>query len=230
VRVLVTRPWDDAQESARQLGVRGHQALLAPLLQTRFFDGPPLELDGVQAILATSANGVGALTRRSSRHDLPLFAVGPQTAQAAQDAGFQDVRSADGDARALAKATADWAKPGQGDLLHVSGEEIAGTLVETLRAGGFSVRREWLYAVEPLDLGAEAIEALKQQALDAALFFSPRSAAHFRDQVVKAALPTQKLVAVCISAATAAALPPLEFAQVRIANAPNQNALLACLD
>jgi uroporphyrinogen-III synthase len=203
---------------------------MAPLLQTRFFDGPPLELEGVQAILTTSANGVRALIRRSSRRDLTLFAVGPQTAQAAQDAGFKTVRSADGDARALAKATADWAKPDEGDLLHISGEEIAGRLVETLRAGGFTVRRERLYAMVPLDLGADAIAALKQEALDAALFFSPRSAAHFRDQMLKASLPTQKLVAVCISAATAAVLPPLEFAEVRIATAPNQDALLACLD
>ena len=43
-------------------------------------------------------------------------------------------------------------------------------------------------------------------------------------------LPTQSLIAICISAATAAALAPLPFAQTRVANAPNQAALLACLD
>jgi uroporphyrinogen-III synthase len=229
VRILVTRPLDDAEETARQLAARGHQVLVAPLLQTRFFDGAPLKLDGVQALLATSANGVRALARRSPRRDLPLFAVGPQTAQAAQAAGFTTVRNADGDARALAQAASVWAQTDKGELLHVSGEDSAGALVETLRESGFAVRRERLYAVVILDLPPQAVAALKQGALDAALFFSPRSAGRFRDCVLKETLPTQTLMAVCISAATAAALLPLKFAAIRVAQAPNQDALLACL-
>ena len=37
--LLVTRPLEDGEETARQLALRGHQALLAPLLTTRFLDG-----------------------------------------------------------------------------------------------------------------------------------------------------------------------------------------------
>jgi len=61
MRVLITRALDDAEESARLLVLRGHQGLVAPLLTVRFFDGPDVALDDVQAILATSANGVRAL-------------------------------------------------------------------------------------------------------------------------------------------------------------------------
>ncbi len=84
MRVLVTRPKEDAEETAQLLAARGHQALVAPLLETRFFDGAALTLEGVQAVLATSANGVRALARRTARRDVPLFAVGPQTAEAAK--------------------------------------------------------------------------------------------------------------------------------------------------
>jgi uroporphyrinogen-III synthase len=229
VRVLVTRPLEDAAETARQLAARGHQALVAPLLQTVFFEGPPLTLDGVQAVLATSANGIRALARRTALRDLPVFAVGPQTAQMAEATGFVTVRNANGDAKALAQAAAGWARPDQGPLLHVSGEESAGTLVEALRGDGFTVLRERLYAVAPLALAPDAVAALKQGAVDAALFFSPRSAGRFRDCVLKETLPTETLIAVCISAATAAALAPLNFAAVRVAETPNQDALLACL-
>jgi uroporphyrinogen-III synthase len=83
MRILVTRPAEDGADIARRLGDLGHEALLAPLLQVRFRDGAALELDGVQALLATSANGVRALTRQTERRDVPLFAVGPQTADAA---------------------------------------------------------------------------------------------------------------------------------------------------
>src|ERR1700742_3714197 len=113
MRILVTRPLEDGTEIARLLAARGHQALLAPLLEPHFQDGPLLEagtdLDGVAAILATSANGIRALGPRTARRDIPIFAVGPQTAKEARDAGFTNVHNADGDARALADAVAGWA-------------------------------------------------------------------------------------------------------------------------
>ena len=121
MRVLVTRPLEDGQAIAGRLAALGHQTLLAPLLTTRFFDGPEPDLADVQAILATSANGVRAFVRRSIRRDVPLFAVGPQTAEEARNAGFADVRDADGDARTLAAAAARWAAPDKGTLLHVAG-------------------------------------------------------------------------------------------------------------
>ena len=99
MKVLVTRPAEDGAEIAKRLAAMGHEALLAPLLRIEFLAGPPLSLDDVQAILATSANGVRALARRTSVRDLPLFAVGPQTAAAAQEAGFVRIRNAAGDAK-----------------------------------------------------------------------------------------------------------------------------------
>src|SRR5580692_6053979 len=123
MRLLVTRPKDDAEETAARLRARGHTTLIAPLIEIRFVDGPNIPLEGVQAILATSSNGVHALARRTSRRDVPLFAVGAQTAQAARDAGFSNVKTADGDARKLAAATVNWAKPNAGALLHAAGSE-----------------------------------------------------------------------------------------------------------
>ena len=230
MKVLVTRPLEDGEETARQLASRGHEALLAPLLATRFHPGETLSLDGVQAILATSANGVRALVRRTTRRDLPLFAVGPQTAEEASATGFADVRNANGDARALARATLGWARQDNGTLLHVRGSEGASTLAAALRRDGFILREEVLYSVLPRPLAPDAVQELKAGLVDAALFFSPRSAAVFRDAALQETLPTHSMLALCISAATAAALTPLNFRETRIAKAPNQFALLACLD
>lgn len=229
MKVLVTRPREDAEETARQLAACGHQALIAPMLATQFHDGPLLSLDGVQAVLATSANGVRALARRSLRRDVPLFAIGPQTAQAAAAAGFVSVRNADGDARKLGQAALEWARPAAGPLLHVHGGQDAGALADGLRQAGFAVTEEVLYAVVPQALPPDAIAALRKGAIDAALFYSPRSAKVFRDCVLKETLPTASLLAICISQATALALAPLSFHEVRVANAPNQAALLACI-
>jgi uroporphyrinogen-III synthase len=230
MRILVTRPIEDGAEIARRLAVMGHRALLAPLLTVRNHPGPPLPLAGVQAVLATSANGVRALAARTAARNVPVFAVGPQTADAAARAGFIRVRNAKGDALALADAVRRWADPAAGPLLHAAGEEADSRLAEALGAHGFTVKREALYRVEAeTQLPPAATEALARGTVQAALFFSPRSARVFVDCVTRAGLSTAGLVAVCISAATARALAPLSFAEVRIAAAPNQAALLACL-
>ncbi len=230
MRILVTRPLQDGMEIAALLAARGHQALLAPLLEPRFHAGALLEeagpeLDDVQAVLATSANGIRALSARTARRDLAIFAVGPQTAQEARKSGFSDVRSADGDANSLAQATMGWAAH-QGVLLHVCAQDAPGTLAEILGQAGFTVRRCALYSIEPAaQLSAEAIAALQEGALDAAMFFSPRTARIFA--ALAHALPMEGLAALCISPATARALGALIFARVAVAMRPNQQAMLA---
>jgi uroporphyrinogen-III synthase len=224
MKILVTRPLADGREIAARLAELGHQALLAPLLEPRFSDGPEPRLDEVEAILATSANGVRALVRRTVRRDIPIFAVGPQTAEEANKAGFTEVRSADGDAAALAEASARWAKPGA-LLLHVCGEDAPGTLADMLAARGFAVRRAVLYGMAAAtSLPPDVRSALEQGAVDAVMFFSPKSASLFlglaRD------LPTSGLTALCISPNTAKVLPAHAFAQLRIAEKPNQDAML----
>src|SRR4051812_47819906 len=113
MRILVTRPLEDGREIGARLAEHGHQALLEPLLEPQFQDSPLPEevLNGVHAVLATSANGIRALVRCTARRNLSIFAVGPQTADEARSAGFSEVRSADGDAKALAEATRRWAPP-----------------------------------------------------------------------------------------------------------------------
>jgi len=228
MKILVTRPRADGEEIAARLAEMGHQALLAPLLEPRFLEGPESALDDVQAILATSANGIRALIRRTARRDVPVFAVGPQTAEEASRAGFTDVRSADGDAVALAEAAARWAKP-EAVLLHICGEDAPGTLAGTLAARGFAVRRAVLYGMAAAaELPPEARNALEEGRLDAVMFFSPKTARLFL--TLAEGLPIAGLTAFCISPATAGALASGIFAQVRIADRPNQAAMLALVN
>src|SRR5207237_4563744 len=96
MRLLLTRPREDAQTLAKTLKLRGHHPVIAPLLQIRFTPGPEISLIGVQAVIATSANGVKAFAARSQNRDLPVFAVGPQTAETATQLGFPEVICAKG--------------------------------------------------------------------------------------------------------------------------------------
>ena len=233
MRVLLTRPRGDSENFAKRLRQHGHEGLVTPLLAVRFFEGEELGLKDVQGILVTSANAVRALTRRSERRDLPVFAVGPQTARAALAAGFARVESANGDAVALAEALPRWVRAEKGALLHAAGADGSGRLASLLAAKGYEVRTAILYdVVAAAALPEPAARAMREGSLDAAMFFSPRSARVFKDCTLKAALATAcaRLLAVCISQAAAEALSPLSFAEVRVAAAPNQAGMLACLD
>jgi len=233
MRVLLTRPQEDAEVLAGRLRELGHEVLSAPLLRVHFHDGKPLALGGVQAILVTSANGVRALARRTKRRDLPVFAVGPQTARAALGAGFARVESANGDVVALADALPRWMGAEGGALLHATGAAGAGRLACLLAVKGYEVSTAVLYdIVTAAALPQEVVGALADGSLDAALFFSPRSAGVYRDRILNAGFSEAcvRLIAVCISKATANALLPLAFREIRVAARPNQAALLACLE
>ena len=230
MRVIVTRPEGDGVETAALLKARGHDAILTPLLGVHYHDGQALHLEGVQALLFTSVNGVRAFARRTSLRDFPVFAVGSQTAQASRDAGFAQVHDADGNVDTLAATVRASASPGGGALLHAAGAEAEGRLAALLATAGFQVRTEVLYDVPAVaELPQAARAALAGGNADAVLLFSARSASVFADCLAKAGLSPAGLIAVCISEAAAKPLSGLAFKEIRIAKRPNQSSLLDCL-
>lgn len=232
MRILLTRPAEDARETAAALEALGHEALIEPVLEIRFEDAVALQLDGVQALLATSRNGVRALLRTTPRRDLPLFAVGGGTAALARASGFQEVHDADGDVDDLTAFVARTLSPGDGPLLHAAGSERAGDLKAALEALGFTVRREVLYRAELVGALSGAVEAaLADRRIDAVLFFSPRTARGFASLLARAGLTeaVRGMIAFCISPRAAAAVSDLPFRSVRAASRPNQAALLELL-
>jgi uroporphyrinogen-III synthase len=232
MRLLITRPQAEAEALAELLRARGHVPLVAPLMEVLVPDGPELPLLGVQAVLATSANGVRALAKRTSRRDVVVFAVGPQTAEAARALGFAGVFSAEGDSAALAEFVADNLDPAKGPLLHAAGAETAGRLSQALQSRDFSVETIVLYEAVPVPALPQLAEGvLTDGTLDGVLLFSPRSAKIFAGLVTEAKLvqACERVAAYCISAATAAALNPVIFSRVTVAGAPNQESMLALI-
>src|SRR2546423_14567502 len=65
MRLLLTRPRDDAEPVADSLRSRGHEPFIAPLMEIRLLPGPKIPLTGAQGLIATSANGIRALAARS---------------------------------------------------------------------------------------------------------------------------------------------------------------------
>ena len=232
MRILLTRPDVDAQPLRGRLEAGGHQVLVAPMLTVAPVGPARIDTTGVQALLATSANGVRAAADRLDRRDLTLFAVGAATARAARAAGFTDVVSADGDGAALVACVAAALDPSAGPLVHLSGQAVAGDPAGDLAARGFAVRREVVYeATAATALPGEAIATLQAGRIDLALFYSPRTAAVFVSLLRAAGLADAcaAMVAGCLSPAVADALADLPLARRVIAPRPDEAALLAAV-
>ena len=232
-RALLTRPREESEVLAAALAARGIDALIEPLMEVQFDAPASLDVAGLQAVLCTSANGVRALARASAERGVRIFAVGDATAARARAEGFTAVESARVDARDLVRLAAARLYPQGGPLLHVAGSVAAGDLVGALRTRGFRIEREVLYDARPVEtLSPAAVCALRAGDVGFALFFSPRTAALFvrlaRGAGVAACCRT--MTALSISPAADATLGGLRWRERRIAERPNQRALLEILD
>jgi uroporphyrinogen-III synthase len=237
VKALVTRPREDAVALAAALEARGMAPVLEPLLEIRFVqDGrrvlAPM-LDGAQAALFTSANGVRAFAAATERRDLAAFAVGDASAAAARAAGFAAVQSAAGDVAALAALVRRKLDPRRGALIHAAAREVAGDLAGMLGTDGFAVRRAVLYeAVAAARLSDATAALLRDGRIELALFFSPRTAASFVRLLHAAGLSgaSNGMTAVTLSSAVAATLDGLGWRDVRVAAARTEAAMLDAVD
>jgi uroporphyrinogen-III synthase len=230
MRLLVTRPEDDAARTARVLEARGHKVLLAPLMRVETLGA---DLRGPWAgVLLTSANAARAGRAQRSGMDvlaLPAFAVGDRSAEAARAAGFTDVISAQGALADLARVVARRCAPGGAPLLYLAGADRAGDLAAELKAHGFDVRTIAVYRARSAEvLPDAAARALSRAEVDAALHYSRRSAETFVRLVDKAGLRAAALGIghYCLSAEVAVPLREKGAGRIEIAAAPNETALL----
>ena len=230
MRIWVTRTAPDAEATASRLLAMGHEPLTAPVLAVRALPGSAPDLQGVGALAFTSRNGVSAFVALSSERRLPVFAVGPSTAEAARTAGFWDVHAGGGDVEGLAQLILRRQSTIAGQVLHPGPEKPAGDLVGALEAQGMAARLHPIYATDALPLPREAAEALAARpvGLDVVLAHSPQAARTLAGYA-ELARAAPDLVALCISPAASAALRPLNFRSVAAAPLPNEQALLNLL-
>jgi uroporphyrinogen-III synthase len=235
MHVLVTRPEPDASATRAQLEALGHEVTVEPLLQIE-----PLPIDaeafaGAQGLIATSRNGLRALAAGSAltaARTLPIFTVGPGTAELARTQGFHRIIESGGAARDLVPLIASRADPAGGPLVHAAGEVPALDLAAALTEHGIAVRTLTAYrAVAAERLTPSTAQRICDGAIDAALLMSPRTAAILARLVASAGLTEQarRLTFLCLSQGVAEELRGLAPPHVEIAAEPNSAALLAVL-
>jgi uroporphyrinogen-III synthase len=228
MRVVVTRPQADGERTAAALEALGHEVLVAPLMR---IEPVAADLAGTwSAIVITSANALQAGSATAGRvKTLPVFAVGDRSAEAARQAGFAEVSSANGDIEDLVRLVAARAVGAKAPLLYLAGEDRTGDLVAQLAAHGVDAEMKVVYRIVAEVFPPVLAAALESGDVDAVLHFSRRSAELFI-QGAKAsgvAGPAEDVRHLCLSSQVAE--PLAGASRIAVAARPEEAALIALL-
>lgn len=222
LRVLVTRPEGD--QTARRLRALGHDPVILPLSRLAALHPQAPDTSRFRAVAATSANALrfAAPELLEALRRKPFFAVGPATAQAAEEAGCAPVRQGPGDALGLARliAAAEQSSP----LLYLCGRVRKPEFEALLAEGGIEVVAMETYDAPPVEPSPGEIEAaLGGRPVHATLLFSALAGQAFGRLRAHALLTDAAVLALSPRVAEAAG-GGLAAAQ------PNEDALFALLE
>lgn len=217
--VLITRPAGEAQAVADAVRERGFKPFVEPMLEIRPVAATLPALSIYDALVFTSANAVRAFCALESPRDLPVYAVGPETAAAAKAGGFETVMAGPGGVQNLLEIL-----PRDKKLLHLSGDDVAKTIPGADRVVIYK-------AAGAQGLSAEALALLDSKQIFAALFFSPRTAQVFIELVERYGRTDclRTIRALCISDSVLKCLHPSSWQNVQVAAAPHRAAILELL-
>ena len=233
MRVMVTRPREDSISLQRALLQKGVEVLLEPMLTIERLSDHKFDLNGVHALIFTSANGVRAFASACEIREMPVFTVGDATAAACGDEGFKRISSAGGDIGDLEVLVRRSCEPRDGRLIHVAANVAAGKLAENLTESGFDVIRVPLYqSTQATTLSDGGRTALQQGRVDAVMFFSPRTATTFVSLITALGIESacRGADAICLSPAVADRAGKVVWRRVAVASIPSQDALLEALN
>jgi uroporphyrinogen-III synthase len=208
--------------------------LLAPLLRVETIPDAALGPGPWSALAITSVNAARAIAQHARRGELlplPVFAVGKRSAEAAREAGFGKVLSADGNETNLVDSIAANVSRNS-PMIYLAGEDRAGDLTAGLAAKGIAVQTVTVYrAIPAAELTPDVQAALAGGEIDGVLHFSRRSAAAFIHCAERAGIRERALAAThyCLSPQVAEPLAAARAGTIAIAARPDEAALMALI-
>lgn len=232
MHVVVTRPRHDAEELAERLRAGGVHVTVEPMMTIVPRADVTIGLEGVQALLFTSSNGIRAFAELSAERSLPIFTTGAASAARARELGFLAVQAADGNVESLAELVAKTLEPKAGSLFHAAGADRAGDLQALLSAKGFQVVREVIYEAEAAtEISTPLANDMHDAGVSGIVFYSPRTVRIFLSLVEGSSLmdACHDIDAYCLSGNVAEAAAPLGFLKILVAEEPSEESMLALL-
>jgi uroporphyrinogen-III synthase len=230
MRVLITRPLEQAKKFNDLLNEQGFEGIVDPVLMIESLLESNLNAKEVQAFAVTSLYGLNFLSRSAINFDTPLYVVGKSTYKEAVKRGFRHVFMAEGEVESLANLILGTADSKKGQIIHVSGDVIRGDLVENLLRRGFNAERIIVYkAVEKQSLEPLTVEWIKTGKIQCVVFFSPRTAKIFAKITRHITDCFLNLYALCASKEIALGLEDMRWKEILVAREPTSEAVVELL-
>lgn len=221
--VLITRPRDEAQAFADAVAALGFTPVIEPLLS----------VDLIHLKTNISADAIVATSPQVFKHDLsetwkglPLFVMGQASRQLAQDQGFKNIFSADGEFAELSGLIKKNIPAGK-EVLYLRGETIRHDLKASLSE--YLINEQIAYKTDACQ--NVSLNGLQNGTIQIVTLFSPRSAALFNNLIVRANMADalRGIKVLCLSAAVLESVKSLPWEQVRLAQRPDQQGMLDAL-
>ncbi|MGY6704753.1 uroporphyrinogen-III synthase [Roseinatronobacter sp.] len=224
--LLLTRPEQAAQDFAATLASAGWRGgvLVAPLMQIVYVPADLGVAAGAGTLVFTSHHGVAGWVGLGGACNVPVWCVGPRTAQAARDAGFADIQQAQGGDAVSLRAALLGAQPAQ-PVVHVRGAHAAMALAQDLCAAGLRAQEVVVYDQRACDWTDTARDLLSRPAPVVVPLFSPRSARIFAQACETLPQIRAQLHVIVISRACAAALDASKCSSVTVVDHPDGEAM-----
>ncbi len=235
MRIIITRPEPEALKLKARIEILEHEATVEPLMSVNFDTGEVVDLSEVQALIATSKNGLRALKVQGTHAiaaKLLLFAVGPGTATEARKLGFELILAGKGTGRDLLPEIVANIDPQAGILVHLAGDQLAFDLAGELEHYGYRVLQPIVYHMQAAtSLTPDTLEQIVTGEADAVMLLSPRTADIWVRLIRQHDVAAQaaRLAHLCLSPAVARRLKPLGNLRIETAKAPTLEEILALI-
>lgn len=215
--ILITRPVAEAVVTAKELKKLGFSSLISPMLEIVTVPFTLENSESYQAFIFTSANAVRVFSAANSTRNIPVYTVGQQTKDAAQEAGFKVAGSANGNSTDL---DALLSQTGQGRALHIRGQDVTAPLTGTESLIVYKAELAGEFA-------PEIIQKIQNGGVEAVTFYSRRTALNFIKLIDAAGLneSLQNIKALCISNEVLECVQPEKWAETYAAERPDRKGM-----
>ncbi|WP_157967552.1 uroporphyrinogen-III synthase [Cohaesibacter intestini] len=233
MRILVTRPALDQDQTCKALRALGIEPVSAPVMEAQGLQFC-LSEQAWQAVVVTSRNGLRMLepAQIAQLRLRPLYCVGAKTESLAHDLGFETIEMCAPDLAVLTPALVSRLNPAGGPVLYLTGRHRTGSLKAALETAGLRVEQVESYdMVASPTLPEDALTAIRKGGIDGVLLYSQRSSQLFLSIASEQGLEAQLggLTFYCLSPAIATLIKEAGYPLV-VADAPNEKSLLASLE
>ncbi len=232
--VILKSDTGDVQVYGDMVRSYGFDALVEPILTAEYLHSDFQTIERGSVFIFTSAHGVYALARQYAGRNHKIYTVGTNTAQAAQDCGFMDIETAQGDsldlaARLMEKADQLRLTP----LVYVRAEIVSHDLKVILAEKGLKMSEMIAYrTVEAQKLSIKLLHALDNRVVKAVMFFSARGADCFSNLVQQYGREARMkgVKALCIGPSVIKSVSVLPFDAVLVAPTPDRDGMKNLID